>query len=171
MARSFVALALVAGMLAPLSCAPAAAPVVRAPEVVAAPVALPSLSQLPVVMEPRTPSEENAAVPISASDPTWGNRTAPVTIVLFADFQCPFCGKLAHTFASIKSTYGPSVRIVWKNNPLPFHPNAKPAAEAAAGVAALGGNDAFWRFHDLAFENQKDLSPQSYAAVGGAERG
>ena len=62
------------------------------------------------------------------------SRNAPVTIVHFSDFQCPFCSRVEPTLDQIKTTYGPDkVRIVWKNKPLPFHQNAKPAAEAAAG--------------------------------------
>src|SRR5260370_32525306 len=52
--------------------------------------------------------------------------------------------------------------MIWKNNPLPFHQNAKPAAEAAQGVFALAGNDAFWKFHDTAFKNQTALSGDIY---------
>ena len=70
----------------------------------------------------------------------WGKRDAPVTIAIWSDFQCPFCSKVEPTLQQVKDTYGPDkVRIVWKNNPLPFHQNAKPAAEAAQGVFALGG--------------------------------
>jgi len=108
-------------------------------------------------------SDEDSPIPISSKDPTWGSRSAPVTIVQFSDFQCPFCEKVEPTIDEIKQAYGPSkVRVVWKNKPLPFHPNAKPAAEAAEGVFELGGNDAFWKFHDTAFRNQSALSPSSY---------
>src|ERR1700733_8025277 len=108
-------------------------------------------------------SDEESPIPISSKDPMWGSRTAPVTIVQFSDFQCPFCSKIEPTIDQIKQTYGPDkVRIIWKNKPLPFHPNAKPAAEAAAGVFALKGNDAFWKFHDTAFKNQSQLPPTSY---------
>jgi protein-disulfide isomerase len=108
-------------------------------------------------------SDADSPIPISSQDPMWGSRTAPVTIVQFSDFQCPFCSKVEVSVQQIKDTYGPDkVRIVWKNEPLPFHPNAKPAAEAAAGVFALKGNDAFWKFHDTAFKNQGALSPDSY---------
>ena len=54
------------------------------------------------------------------------------------------------------------MRIIWKNLPIPQHPNARPAAEAAEGVFALKGSEAFWKFHDLAFRNQAALSPESY---------
>jgi protein-disulfide isomerase len=108
-------------------------------------------------------ADDESPIPISSKDPMWGNRSAPVTIVQFSDFQCPFCSKIEPTIDQIKTTYGPDkVRIVWKNKPLPFHPNAKPAAEAAMGVFALKGNEAFWKFHDTAFKNQSALSPTSY---------
>ncbi|HEY1955623.1 MAG TPA: thioredoxin domain-containing protein [Polyangiaceae bacterium] len=116
-------------------------------------------------MPPIDKSEEDAAVPISATDPVWGSRNAPVTIVEFTDFQCPFCSRVVPTIAQLKEAYGEQkLRIVFKNEPLSFHQNARPAAEAAATVHALGGNQAFWTFYDLAFQNQKDLGPTSYEA-------
>jgi protein-disulfide isomerase len=109
-------------------------------------------------------SEDDAAVPIGPTDPSWGSRAALVTIVEFSDFQCPFCARVEPTLALVREKYGPDkVRIVWKNEPLPFHPNARPAAEASAGVYAMAGNAAFWRFHDAAFAAQKDLGSDSYA--------
>jgi protein-disulfide isomerase len=108
-------------------------------------------------------SDEDSPIPISAKDPTWGSRTAPVTLVQFSDFQCPYCSKVEPSIDQLKTTYGPDkLRVVWINKPLPFHPNAKPAAEAAMGVFALKGSDAFWKFHDTAFKNQSALSPASY---------
>jgi len=105
-----------------------------------------------------------AAIPVSAKDPIWGNGDAPVTIVEFSDFECPFCSRVEPTIDQVKSTYGPSkVRIVWKNAPLPFHQKARPAAEAASTVFALAGNDAFWKFHKLAFTNQRELSEENIA--------
>jgi protein-disulfide isomerase len=102
-------------------------------------------------------------VPVSSKDPVWGKRDAPVTLVVYSDFQCPFCSRVEPTIDQVRQTYGPDkVRIVWKNNPLPFHQNAKPAAEAAQGVFAMAGNDAFWKFHDTAFKNQGALGEDSY---------
>jgi protein-disulfide isomerase len=107
--------------------------------------------------------ESDAPIPIYSKDPVWGKRDAPVTIVQFSDFQCPFCSRVEPTMDQVRSTYGPDkVRVVWKNNPLSFHPNAKPAAEAAVGVYELAGNDAFWKFHDKAFKNQGQLGTDSY---------
>jgi protein-disulfide isomerase len=121
----------------------------------------------PVAAVPSGPaaSEADAAVPIHSHNPSWGSREAPVTIVEYSDFQCPFCQRVQPTLARIRATYGPqAVRLVWKNNPLPFHAEARPAAEAAMGVLALAGADAFWRFHDMLFQHQDALGPDSYAA-------
>ena len=110
------------------------------------------------------PSEDDAAVPVVSTDPTWGSRTAPVTLVFFGDFQCPFTARAVKTMHALQEKYGPSaLRIVWKNDPLPFHPNALPAAQAAEAVHLLGG-DAFWQFHAQAFDDQAQLSEASYEA-------
>ncbi len=104
-----------------------------------------------------------AKVPVNANDPIWGNADAPVTIVEISDFECPFCSRVGPTIKQIQEKYGESkVRIVWKNNPLPFHKSARPAAEAAATVHALGGNKAFWKFNETAFSNQKQLNDENF---------
>ena len=108
-------------------------------------------------------ADNESPIPVTSQDPVWGNRGAPVTVVTFSDFQCPFCSKVEPALDQVKSTYGPDkVRIVWKNQPLPFHDKAKPAAEAAQTVFMLKGSEAFWKFHDTAFKNQASLSPESY---------
>ena len=116
-----------------------------------------------------------AAVPVSDADPTWGSPDAPVTVVEWSDFQCPFCARVGETLGELKRWYGPEkVRLVWKNLPLGFHANARPAAEAAMTVFALGGSGAFWKFHDLLFANQQQLSAESYlawAVQSGVDRG
>ncbi|KYF84625.1 hypothetical protein BE20_55770 [Sorangium cellulosum] len=113
-------------------------------------------------------SDEDAAVPVSSKDPVWGARTAPVTMVVFSDFECPFCSRVETTINQLKDKYGPEkLRIVWKNNPLPFHKNARPAALAAETVFRLGGSKAFWKFHELAFQNQKSLTPDNFEKWAG----
>ncbi len=110
-------------------------------------------------------SDEDAAVSISSKDPTWGSRTAPVTLVLFSDFECPFCTKVETTINQLKEQYGPDkLRVVWKNNPLPFHKNARPASLAANTVFNLAGSQAFWKFHEKAFQNQRALTPENFEA-------
>jgi protein-disulfide isomerase len=56
--------------------------------------------------------------------------------------------------------YGDKVQIVWRNYPLPFHDKAFKAAEAALEVHAQGGDEKFWKYHDILFENQRALSPE-----------
>ncbi|MEZ4298366.1 MAG: thioredoxin domain-containing protein [Polyangiaceae bacterium] len=108
-------------------------------------------------------SDLDASVPVSSRDPMWGSRTAPVTLVVFSDFECPFCGKFRSTIDAVKEQYGQQkLRVVWKHYPLPFHKNARPAAIAGEAVRRLGGSAAFFRFHDLAFSNQRDLNGDSY---------
>jgi protein-disulfide isomerase len=108
-------------------------------------------------------SDEASPVPVSSRDPVWGRREAPVTVVVFSDFQCPFCARVEPTVEQVKNTYGAEkVRVVWKNQPLPFHQNARPAAEAAQVVFALEGSEAFFRFHDKAFKNQSQLTPDNF---------
>ena len=104
-----------------------------------------------------------AAIPVGPDDPSWGSPTAPVTIVEISDFECPYCGKVNPTLKALKAKYGPEkLRIVWKHNPLPFHKAARPAHEASAAVMDLAGSEAFWKFHDKAFANRKDLNEESF---------
>lgn len=110
-----------------------------------------------------TVDHANAVIPVTKDDPSWGNADAPVTIVEISDFECPFCGRVNPTLKQLKAKYGPEkIRIVWKHHPLPFHKAARPAHEAAAAVMDLGGSDAFWKFHDLAFANRKALTPENF---------
>ena len=110
-------------------------------------------------------SDEESPIPVSSKDPIWGNRAALVTIVEFSDFQCPFCSRVEPTMDQVRKTYGPDqVRVIWKNLPLPFHQNAKPAAEAAQLVYAAKGSEAFWKFHDKAFANQQSLTVDNFVA-------
>jgi protein-disulfide isomerase len=111
--------------------------------------------------------EESAAVPVRRDDPSWGHRDALVTIVEFADFECPFCARAEATLEEVRRSYGPeAVRIVWKHNPLDFHSNAKPAAEAAQGVFELAGPEVFWKFHDAVLRDQESLNLESLVAWG-----
>lgn len=102
---------------------------------------------------------------------TWGNADAPITMVEFADFQCYYCGKARAQIAELKRIYGKKLRIVFKNFPLPTHTEARPAAEAGLCVREQG-DDKFWRFYDLAFDNQKSWSKEDlreYAKKAGVD--
>jgi protein-disulfide isomerase len=82
-----------------------------------------------------------------------------VTLVVFSDFQCPFCARVSPTLDEVQRAYGDKVRIVWKHQPLSFHPNALPAAEAAEAAREQGK---FWQMHDRLFAGQRELSPAAY---------
>jgi protein-disulfide isomerase len=130
-----------------------------------APKAEPAPAVEAAVASPPTAKDDGLVVPVSERDPSWGNPLAPVTIVEFSDFQCPFCGRVGRTLDELRRMYGPDhVRFVWKNYPLPFHNRARPAAEAATAVFRLGGGEAFWKFHDLVFINQRALEAGNFRA-------
>ncbi len=96
--------------------------------------------------------------------PMWGNPKAPVTIVEFSDYQCPFCSRAIPTLKRIKEEYGPDkVRIVFRDMPLPSHGRA-PSASLAAHCA--NDQSKFWEMHDMLFDNQaklEDADLKSYA--------
>jgi protein-disulfide isomerase len=94
--------------------------------------------------------------------PQRGPDDALVTIVEFGEFQGPYCKRVPPTLDRIREEYGDKVRIVWMNHPLPFHDQAMPAAIAAWEVYKQGGDEAFWKMHDLLFDNQKDLGRKAF---------
>ncbi len=100
-----------------------------------------------------------AKVDLRADDPVKGNPKAPVTVVVFSDFQCPYCARVEPTLKQVEAAYGDKVRIAWKHKPLPFHPHAMPAAEAAEAAREQGK---FWQMHDKMFAAQQELSPAAY---------
>ncbi len=105
---------------------------------------------------PPPPAVRN--IPVPANSPWKGANPAKVTIVEWSDFQCPFCGRVVPTVKQILDTYPNDVKIVFRNQPLPFHANAKPAAEAAMAANAQGK---FWQMHDKLFSNQQALDRAS----------
>jgi protein-disulfide isomerase len=105
-------------------------------------------------------SQPAPTIPLRADDPTLGSPKAAVTLVVFSDFQCPFCSRLEPTLKQVEDAYRNQVRIVWKHQPLPFHQNALPAALAAEAAREQGK---FWPMHDKMFQNQGALGDTSYA--------
>ncbi len=94
-------------------------------------------------------------------NPSKGPAAAPVTVVEFSDYQCPYCGRGAKTMDQLAKAFPKAVRVVFMNNPLSFHKQALLAAEAAQAVFVIKGNDAFWKYHDKLFANRKDLGRES----------
>jgi protein-disulfide isomerase len=107
-------------------------------------------------------------VPVTAEDPMRGNPNAPITIVEFSDYQCPFCARVNPTLDRVRQTYGDRVKIVFKDYPLPNHPLAPKASEAARCAGEL--NNKYWEMHDAMFANQRALDvpalKQTARAIG-----
>ncbi|MEX1369334.1 MAG: thioredoxin domain-containing protein [Nannocystaceae bacterium] len=89
-------------------------------------------------------------VPLGDS-PQRGPKDAPVTIVIFGDFECPYCVRGNETIEQLRELYGERLRLVYKHSPLPFHSHAHLAARAAVAAAAQGK---FWAFHDALYARQ-----------------
>jgi protein-disulfide isomerase len=111
---------------------------------------------------PATPPE--AAQPIDGAEIV-GSTSAQLAMVIYSDFQCPYCAKFAReTWPSIKKDFVDTGRVlvVFRHLPLPIHDQARGAA-LAANCAARQGK--FWQFHDLLFQNQQQLSLQGQRAL------
>ena len=101
-----------------------------------------------ILLEPyRVPVETGSA-------PSRGNPKAPVTILEFSDFQCPYCVRARPVVQRVREAYGDKVRFVFRHFPLDFHAQAQKAGEAAA---CAGEQDRFWEMHDLLWENASKL--------------
>ena len=95
-------------------------------------------------------------IQVAAEGPTRGPKDAPITIVEFSDFECPYCGSAFETVEQVMNAYAGKVRLVYRQFPLSFHPHAAKAAEASLCAADQGK---FWEYHDVLFKNQKKLEP------------
>ena len=92
----------------------------------------------------------------SSGHPALGAKDAPVTIVEFTDFQCPFCRATEATLKQLRGKYGDKIRLVHMDYPLPFHSHAIDAAKAARCANEQGK---FWQYHDALFADQSKLAP------------
>ena len=93
--------------------------------------------------------------------PERGGAKAPVTIIEFSDYECPFCKRAEVVVDQVMKTYGDKVRLVFRDFPLPMHPQARPAAEAANCANAQGK---FWPYHAKLFANQTALGEDKLKA-------
>lgn len=120
-------------------------------------LALPQAGTAPSVNAPATAPQAAAAAPpvriVTFTDlkgrPSVGPETAPVTIVEFSDFHCPFCKNVGPTIDQIMKNYSGKVRRIWRHYPLPFHAGADRTAAASECAHEQGK---FWQYHDKVFE-------------------
>src|SRR5438445_3767940 len=94
-------------------------------------------------------------LPVSQRDHQQGPETAPVTLVEYGDYECPYCGEAYLIVKVIQRRLGDRLRFVFRNLPLTqSHPHAEHAADAAEAAA---GQEKFWEMHDYLFEHQRAL--------------
>jgi protein-disulfide isomerase len=136
--------------------------------VVAQPASAPASTPRPRPVDPPLPTE-----PVSLQGATLqGHKGAKVALIVYSDFQCPFCGKFEReTLPALETRYVKSgqVLLAYRQFPLGFHPFAQKAAEAAE---CAGQQGLFWEMHDQMFEHQQQLdetSLQGYAKAVGVD--
>jgi protein-disulfide isomerase len=105
-------------------------------------------------------------VPVSRDDHIQGPDDAPVSLVEYGDYQCPYCGAAHPVVKALQSRFGDQLRFVFRNFPLTeIHPLAEPAAETAEFAGAHGR---FWAMHDALYENQDQLGYPLFFALSDA---
>jgi protein-disulfide isomerase len=110
------------------------------------------------------------AIPVNEKDHAQGPPDAPVTLVEYGDYECPYCGRAYPVVKQLQQQMGGTLRFIFRNFPLnTLHEHAGVAAQAAEAAGAQGK---FWEMHDLLYENQDDLAEadlRSYALKIGLE--
>jgi protein-disulfide isomerase len=108
----------------------------------------------------RTGSTTASLDPATDDDPSLGPENAPVTIVEFSDYQCPYCVRWHdEVLARLLADYDGQIRFIYRDFPLSGHPEAQPAAEAAN---CAGDQDAYWEFQDAIFSNEYGYGRSAY---------
>ncbi len=115
----------------------------------AASIIVSACNSSPVDTAPRGPLK----IDIDSSDHIRGKESAPVSLVEYSDFECPFCRKHHPTLMKLLDEYDTDVNWVYRHYPISFlHPTAQKAAEASECANELGGSKAFWKYADLLFQ-------------------
>jgi len=115
--------------------------------------------------------------PVNPVDHVIGHADAPITLVEYGDFQCPYCYRAHPIVMRLQKRFGDQLRFVFRNFPLSeLHPHAAHAAEAAESVGAHAGEAAYWKMHHAIFEHQQESDDAlddehlvRYAADAGAD--
>ena len=106
-------------------------------------------------------------VPIGPDDPARGPADALVTLVVFSDFECPFCKRVTPTLSRLLEELPADVRLIWKDLPLPMHAHSENAAELARFARASQGDSGFWKAHDLLYAAQESLGEATFRRIAG----
>ncbi len=126
-----------------------------------------STAKAPVVITQPTaiPAGQRLDIQIGTA-PAWGPANAPITIVEFSDYECPYCKKWHdETWVQLQQAYPNKIRLVYKDFPLyQAHPNASPAAKAAR---CANDQDKYWQYHDRIFAAQA-LNAQTFEQIAAA---
>ena len=102
-------------------------------------------------------------IPVSANDHSEGSPDAPLTLVEYGDYECPYCGEAYPIVKRLQRHFGKKLRFVFRNFPLrEAHPQAESAAETAEFA---GSNGRFWEMHDRLYENQSELGLELYLSL------
>jgi protein-disulfide isomerase len=108
--------------------------------------------------------EHRLSPPVGDDDHAQGPADAPVTLVEYGDYECPYCGRAYPIVKAVQAHFGPRLRFVFRNFPLTeSHPHA---AMAAASAEAAGDHGKFWEMHDLLFEHQDHLNALDLVKYG-----
>ncbi len=105
--------------------------------------------------------EDPVSIPVAGA-PWTGNQNAPVTLVEFSDFQCPYCATAAPQIMALVKAYPKEIKLIFKEFPLEMHPQADLAAAAAVAAQKQGK---FWEMHDAMFANRNNLSRANLLAL------
>jgi protein-disulfide isomerase len=111
-------------------------------------------------------ADKQLTIPVGENDHSQGNPQAPLILVEYGDYECPYCGEAYPRVKRVQKELGENLRFVFRNFPLSqIHPHALSAAMAAE-AAALQGK--FWEMHDILFENQRGLGEANLMAYANA---
>lgn len=124
-------------------------------------------------------TQETTVRPVDETDFIRGNPNAPILVIEYSDYDCPFCKQFHDTMKRIMEEYGVTGKVGWVYRQFPLeqlHPNAPRISEAAYCVGDLGGGDAYWKFSDLIFSERDINAPTNmtrlpeFAATAGVDK-
>jgi protein-disulfide isomerase len=107
-------------------------------------------------------TKETTVRPVDDTDYVRGNPNAPILVIEYSDYDCPFCKNFHETMTRIMEEYGVTGKVGWVYRQFPLeqlHPNAPRISEAAYCAGDLGGSDAYWKFSDLIFSEREVNAP------------